>query len=91
MIDEPQQPQWRISFHSLGRRCGHRAVFRDDGFTGISKCLLMPFTHFAESGHLNKWFEEFISRCYKESWPFLLFVAVVNYMDGEEPRILELT
>lgn len=35
MIDEPPQPQWRISFHSLGRRCGHRAVFRDDGFKGF--------------------------------------------------------
>lgn len=51
----------------------------------------MPFTHFAEISHLNKWFEEFISRRYKESWPFLLFVAVMSCMDGEEPRILELT
>lgn len=87
MIDQPLESQWHISFHSLWCHRGHCAVFQDDGFTGISKCLLMPFTQFAEISHLNKWFEDFVRRCQQKNHWFLLFVAVITSMSGEETRI----
>ena len=47
----------------------------------------MPFTHFAEISHLNKWLEDCVWRSYKKSHWFLLFVAVITSMGREGTRI----
>lgn len=84
---------WRVNgifhFSPFGVTVGTGLSSQDDGFPGISQCLLMPFTHCADISHLNG-VEVFMWRCYKKSHWFLSFI-VVTCMGSEETRILELT